>query len=163
MHFCDWSMEESQESRGWFYNNRKVVAGLIIIIISFQVTTIFLQITNPPLPDNGVPNYSLTVWILPEEEEFYLHLDFYISEHYAADGIDRLSGYTIRVSPGDNEQNDAVLYGVPEGLSRVWVKIYFDEETQEPFIIHRLDLGQKITTTLLGRDISILWEPWFGE
>ena len=156
-------MEESQESRGWFYNNRKLVASLLIIIISFQATTIFVQLTNPPLIEDNEPNYSLTVWILPDEEEFHLHLDFYISEHYATDGIDRLSGTSIRVDPFDEEQNDAVLYGVPEGLMRVWVKIYFDEETQEPFIIRRLDLGEKITTTLLGRDISILWEPWHGD
>jgi hypothetical protein len=160
---CGWIMEDSQESRGWIYRNRKLVAGLMVIFVLFQVTTVVINIVNPRDTNDWIPDYSLTVWILPDLEEFHLHLDFYSSEQNAYQKIDRFFGRSIRVEPLDDEKNVGPVYFLPENLLSVWVKIYFDQDTEEPFIIMHLELQQKITTTLLGREISILWEPYHGE
>jgi hypothetical protein len=60
----------------------------------------------------------------------------------------------------DNERNDCHLYGIPENLLSMWVKIYFDQDTEEPHLL--INIGNKITVTLEEREISILIEPWSG-
>lgn len=126
------------------------------------MNTIYLD-ANPELDPYYEPEYSLTVWIAPEEEEFILYVDIYASEQDAYSMVNRYHGLGIRVEPLDDEQNNLRLYTVPEGRLNVWVKIYFDEDTQEPFIILRLDIEQQITTTLLNREISLLLEPLQGS
>jgi hypothetical protein len=159
-------MEDSQNQRGWISRNRRPIAAIILLIVIPQLTINVANLAywaymdaNPELDPYYEPEYSLTVWITPEEEEFILHVDIYATEQDAYSMVNRYHGLGIRVEPTDDEQNDLHLYTVPEGRSNVWVKIYFNEATQEPFIIFRLDIEQQTTTTLLGREISLLLEP----
>ncbi|MGY5881293.1 MAG: hypothetical protein RTV31_13655 [Candidatus Thorarchaeota archaeon] len=163
-------MEDSQGKRGWIARNRKPIAVIILLIIIPQFVVYSINLANrmyrdahPELDPYYEPEYNLTVWIAPEDEEFTLHVDIYASEQDAYSRVNRYHGYGIRVEPLDDEKNDLHLYTVPEGLLNVWVKIYFNYDTQEPFIILRLDIEQKITTTLVGREISLLMEPLLGD
>ncbi len=158
-------MEDSQAKRGWISKNRKSIAAIILLIMIPQFVVYTINLANniyrdahPELDPYYEPEYNLTVWIAPEDEEFILHVDIYASEQDAYSRVNRYHGLEIRVEPFDNEKNDFHLYTVPEGLSNVWVKVYFDYDTQEPFIILRLDMGQQLTTTLLNREISLLLE-----
>lgn len=160
-------MEEAPVNMGWFHRNRKPLAVVILLILIPPITVytinamynIYLD-NNPELDPTYEISHSLTVWIAPREEEFHLHLDFYGSEQDVYSEINRYSGLSIRVQPLDDEEKKIYLYTIPESLLSVWVKIYFDQSTKEPCIILRIDLGQKITTTLIGREISILVEPY---
>jgi hypothetical protein len=159
-------MEDSHDKRGWISRNRKTIAVIILLIMIPQFVIYTINLANqiyrdahPELDPFYEFEYNLTVWIAPENEEFTLHVDIYASEQDAYSRVNRYHGYGIRVEPLDNEKNDLHLYTVPEGRLNVWVKVYFDYDTQEPFIILKLDMGQKITTTLLDREISILVEP----
>ena len=100
------------------------------------------------------------MWIKSESEEFTLHLDFYGSEDNLNAEVNRYSGYQIRVEPSDAERNDCLLYTIPDGTLYVWVRIYFTNEEGDPFLVQRIEMGYKITTELLGREISILLVPY---
>jgi hypothetical protein len=63
----------------------------------------------------------------------------------------------------DNEQNDFYLRSVPANLLSIWVKIYFNQDTEEPNLLININIGNKITVTLEEREISILIEPWSGN
>ena len=162
-------MEEAQINRGWIHRNRKPIAVVILLILIPPITVYTINVmyniyrdNNPELDPYYEISHSLTVWIAPGEEEFHLHLDFYGSEQDVYSEVNRYSGLSIRVQPLDDEENKIYLYTIPESLLSVWVKIYFDQDTEEPCIILRIDLGQKITTTLISREISILVERYQG-
>lgn len=161
-----WIMEDSQDRRGWISRNRRPIAAIILLIVIPQLVIYGINLAywiymdaNPELDPMYEPEFTLTVWITPEEEEFTLHLDIYPSEQDAYSMVNRYHGLGIRVEQFDDEQNDLHLYTVPVDSLYIWVKIYFNEDTQEPFIILRLDIIQRLTTSLLGREISLLLEP----
>jgi hypothetical protein len=64
------------------------------------------------------------------------------------------------VEPLDDEENWFHLYTPPENMVTFWVKIYFEQDPDAPFVVERVDLGMKMTTQLLNREISILIEPY---
>lgn len=163
-------MGEALPETSWFHRNRKPIAAAILIIlgppIALQViNAISFYTINPNLDGYTEPRHSLTVWILPGDEEFHLHLDFYGSEQgvYISDKSDRYVGVSIRVEPLDDEKNNILLYRLPENTMSVWVKIYFDEDTEEPNLIINIGIGNKITVILEEHEISILIEPWSGD
>lgn len=157
-------MEDVSSNRGFADRHKKLTGLIIVVLVGFGLVYLVLPRVIPILPlSSDNPTYSLTVWIAPEDAEFILHLDFYDSEQGAENMINRYSGYGIRVAPMDNERNDGVLHSIPENLLNVWVKIYFNDETQEPHLIINISIGHRITVMLDEREISILIEPWSGE
>jgi hypothetical protein len=159
-------MEEMPTKKGWLCRNRKLIAVIILLIIVPQLIVYAIDLANqiyrqehPELDPFYEPEYSLTVWIAPEEETFTLHLDFYGSEQDAYAMTDWYSRDGIVVEPQDNEKNDLCLYTLPENTMSVWVKVYFDDATEEPNVILRVDMRAKAIVHLLGREISILIEP----
>ncbi|MDH4212923.1 MAG: hypothetical protein OEV85_03285 [Candidatus Thorarchaeota archaeon] len=129
-------------NRGWVDRHRKLVALIIIVLVGSGLINLILPRVVPflPLPSEN-PSYSFTAWIAPEDQEFILHLDFYGSEQDAENKINRYFGYGIRVEPMDNERNDGYFYNLPENLLSAWVKIYFDEDTEEPRLIIDIRIG----------------------
>ncbi len=161
-----YNVEEAPAGRGWLHKNRRLIAVIILLLLIPPVTVYAINLidriileNNPELDPTYDWEYSLTVWIAPEEEEFFLHVDFYDSEQDASSKVNRHEGIGIRVEPYENEENNLYLYAVPEDRLSLWVKIYFNEHTQEPNIIVRIDMGIKLTRHLLGREITILMEP----
>jgi hypothetical protein len=159
-------MEDSQEKRGWISRNRKPIAAIILLLMIPQLAINVINLAywsyldaNPELDPTYEPEYTLTVWIAPEEEEFTLYTDFYPSEQDAYSKVNRYEGNGVHVEQVDDEEHSTLIYAVPVGRLYIWVKLYFNEDTQEPFIILRLDIEQTTTTTLLGREISLLLEP----
>lgn len=154
-------MEASPDKKGLIYRHRKQIA---IIVIMFIVVP--LAISFPYLFDDSDFEYdishSLTVWILPREEEFRLHLSFYISEQNAEEQVNSLIGTSIEIQPLDDEEHTIYLINLPDHLLRVWVRICFDKHDDEPYIVLSIDIGQKKTSALLNRGISILVEPYLG-
>ncbi len=51
------------------------------------------------------------------------------------------------------------LSTISEDSLNLWMKIYFDELTEEPNIIVRMEIGETTIIHLLNREISILVEP----
>ena len=159
-------MEQGQTRREWLHGSRKIVAVIVLLIVVPQIVVYAVNVVswinlenNPELDPFYEPEYNLTVWIAPEEEEFILHVDFYDSEQDALSKVNRHDGIGIRVAPSDNVKNNLNLFTVPENRLSLWVKIYFDQHTEEPNIIVRVEMGIKVTTHLLAREISILVEP----
>ncbi len=153
-------MEDSPDKKGLIYRHRKQIA---IIVIMFIVVP--LAISFPYLFDDGDfeydISYSLTVWILPREEEFHIHLSFYISEQNAEEQVNSLIGTSIEIQPLDGEEHTIYLINLPDLLG-MWVRICFDKHDDEPYIVLSIDIGQKKTSALLNREISILVEPYLG-
>ena len=152
--------------RSWLYRNRKIMAVIVLLIIVPQLIVYVLNVVNqmyreehPELDPFYEPEYSLTVWIAPEEETFILHVDIYGSEQDVYAKANRYSGLQINVEPPDNEKNDLYLYNLPENTMSIWMKIYFDDATEEPNVILRIDMGVKAIAHLSNREISILIEP----
>ena len=159
-------MEDESINSGWFHSNRKSIAVILLLILvpvtfayGIDVMNRMYRENHPELDPWYEPEYNLTVWIAPEQEEFILHLDFYDSEQDAYSKTNPYHRLGIRVEPGDDERNDLNLFTVPVGKSYLWVKIYFDQDTEEPNLIVRIDVGQKFNGVLVGREISILIEP----
>lgn len=159
-------MEEAPANRRWFHRNRRPIAVIILLILIPPTTVYAIDLinriileNNPELDPSYEPEYSLTVWIASEETEFHLHLDLYGSEQDLYSEVHRFCGLSIRVEPYDNEKNYLYLYEIPRNQLSIWVKIYFDEDTEEPNIVVEIEMGKKLTTQLLGREISILVEP----
>lgn len=162
-------MEETPPKRDWFHRNRKLVAVAILLVLGppiaiRMINDISFYMINPNLDGYTEPKHTLTVWILPSNEEFHLHLDFYSSEQdaYISESENRIIGCALRVEPLDDEENNILLYRLPENSMSVWVKIYLDNETQDPNIILELELGRKVTTYLVGHEISLLLEIYQG-
>lgn len=161
------AMEEIQEQRHWLTNNKRPIVVVILLILipiaNFYFANWFYWYQwelNPELDPLYKPSHNMTVWIQPDDEEFHLHLDFYGSEDDLYAEVNRFSGYTIRVEPFDDEKNDCLLYTIPDDALYVWVRIYFTNEEGDPFLVQRLEMGRKITTELLSREISILLVPY---
>ena len=159
-------MEEEPIPRHWVYRNRKPIVAILLLIfippsLVFGIGLVnkMYQENHPELDPWYEPEYNLTVWIAPEQEEFHLHLDFYDSEQDAYSKTNPYHRIGIRVEPGDDERNDLNLFTVPVGKSYLWVKIYFDQYTEEPYIIVRIDVGLKFTGVLLDREVSIFIKP----
>ncbi|MCK5266276.1 MAG: hypothetical protein KAR03_11775 [Candidatus Thorarchaeota archaeon] len=55
--------------------------------------------------------------------------------------------------------NYLFLFTISEDWLNLWMKIYFDELTEEPNIIVRMEIGETTIIHLLNREISILVEP----
>ncbi len=55
--------------------------------------------------------------------------------------------------------NYLFLFTISEDRLNLWMKIYFDELTEEPNIIVRIEVGETIIIHLLNREISIFVEP----
>ncbi|MFW9842960.1 MAG: hypothetical protein ACFFEV_00090 [Candidatus Thorarchaeota archaeon] len=160
-------MEEQSRQRHWLVRKKKeIMVVALLVLIPVAVVRIanwyywFQLELHPELDPTYEPSHNMTVWIQPDDEEFFLHLDFYGSEDDLYAKENRYCGYSIRVAPLDEERNDCHLYTIPENSLHVWVKIYFTDEIGDPFIVQRIEIGQRITTQLLGREISILIEPY---
>ncbi|MHA1135189.1 MAG: hypothetical protein ACTSSE_01740 [Candidatus Thorarchaeota archaeon] len=137
---------------------KEVIACVVcvsIILVSFQVVNLMNQQT--PQSDLEI-SHTLTVWITPGDEEFHLHLEFYGSEQDAHSETNRFVATAIGVQPLSAEEKQIALISIPEDLFIVWVKIYFNQETEEPNVILNLELGIKATTDLQGHEIGLLLE-----
>ena len=55
--------------------------------------------------------------------------------------------------------NYLFLFTISEDWLNLWMKLYFDELTEEPNIIVRMEIGETTIIHLLNREISILVEP----
>ncbi len=160
-------VEEAPKQSHWVDRNKRtiIVCTLLILIpmstVSFANWFYWYQYQlNPELDPTYSPSHNLTVWIAPDDEEFHLHIDFYGSESNLYAGVNRFCGLGIRVEPFDDEVNHIHLYTLPEDIVHVWIKVYFEQDLDAPFVVERVDLGMKMTTQLLGREISILIEPY---
>ena len=160
-------MEESSNLKKSVSGYKKqIVIFLLLILIPIATIELVNQIywfqrqMNPELDPYYEPNHNVTVWILPDDEEFWLHLDFYESETNLYAEENHYSRHSIRVEPLDDEENHYHLYTTPDNLVYVWVRIYFTDDPGDPYIVQRVEIGRRITTELLGREISILIEPY---
>ena len=137
---------------------KEVIACVVcvsIILVSFQV----VNLMNRQTPQSDLEiSHTLTVWITPGDEEFHLHLEFYGSEQDAHSETNRFVATAIGVQPLSAEEKQIALISIPEDLFIVWVKIYFNQETEEPNVILNLELGIKATTDLQGHEIGLLLE-----
>jgi hypothetical protein len=157
-------MEETQAKGEWLHRNRKSVAMISIMFIVFPFVIVVYNITYN-ISNNSETDYelshSLTVWIAPLEEEFAMHLDFYSSQQNAEEQVDRLLGTAFEVQPSDDEEHNLFLINLPEDSLGFWVRICFDSHDNEPFTILNVDIGRKETTSLLGRQFSILIQRYY--
>jgi len=154
-------MEETSAKRGWFHTNRKSIAVIVIIFIVVPSVIIIPNLINDNEPEYEL-SYSLTVWILSLEEEFDLHLDFYSSQQDAEDRVNRLQGIICGISPLADEEHSFPLINLPEDLLGMWVRICLESYDGAPYVVFSSNIGQKTTTSLLGREISILIQPYLG-
>ena len=152
-------MEETSAKRGWFHTNRKSIAVIVIIFIVVPSVIIIPNLINDNESEYEL-SYSLTVWILSLEEEYDLHLDFYSSQQDAEDRVNRLLGIIFEIQPLAAEEHSFPLINLPEGLLGMWVRICLNSHDGAPYVVFSSYIGQKTTTSLLGREISILIEPW---
>ena len=123
---------------------------------------LFLLIINSPAIISQltfVQNHSVTLRISPVEEEFFLNVDFYGSEQDAVEQENNLFGAGFRIEPSNQEQNRGFLSYISWDVLNMWVRIYFDDSSESPSKIHHIGIGQMVTSTLLGIEISILIEP----
>ena len=148
-------MEPSLDRRGLVYRHRKLIAGSVIMFISLLLISSSPFIINQ-LIQVAAPAHSITVWISPVEEEFFLNLDFYGSEQDAQERGETLFSYGFRVEHSIHEQNRGFLINIPRNLLNMWVKIYFDEFAETHCNIHSIGIGHTVTSTLLDIEISIL-------
>ena len=161
-------MEDATVTKGRLRKNRKPIAVAILLILIPLGTIVSINVmydiirSNEPDPYSDI-SHSVTIWITPEEEEFRLHVDFYGSEQDAYSKTNRYSGVHLTVEPLDDDEYTIYLWTIPEDLSRVWVKIYFDLVTEEPNIIGDIEIGKITTAQLLNREISFLMEPWLDN
>jgi hypothetical protein len=153
-------MEEPPAKGDWLHQNRRPVAVIISIFVVFSAVIVVHNFSNNTDTEYEL-SYSLTVWIAPLEEEFSMYLDFYISQQNAEEEVDNLQGIGFEVQPSDNEEHNFFLANLPENLLGFWVRICFDSHDNDLFVIFYVDTGQKTTTTLLGREISILIQPFY--
>ncbi|TFG09839.1 hypothetical protein EU538_03705 [Candidatus Thorarchaeota archaeon] len=76
--------------------------------------------------------------------------------------MNRLQGIQFEVQPSDDEEHSFFLINLPEDLPGFWVRIGFDVHDVQSFVTLKVDVGQKAATSLLGREISILTQPYHG-
>lgn len=162
-------MEDIAEHRHWIdRNKRPIIVFMLLILIPIATVRIsnwfyWYQLEqHPELDPTYEPSHNITVWILPDDEEFHLHLDFYGSEDDLYGEENRYIGTAIRVEPFDAEKHDSILYAIPDATLYVWVRIYFTDDEGDPFIVERVEIGRKLTTQFLNHEISILLVPYQG-
>ncbi len=154
-------MEDSEIKRELFYRDRKRITCIVIMIIVFQLVIIIPNLSYDSNSEYEI-SHSLTVWILPLEEEFWLHLNFYSSHQDAAEAVSSWAGVSMLVQPSADEEHTRNMTIMDENLLSVWMRIWFDDDYEETFTVLRIDFGQKKNTTLLDREISILIQPYLG-
>ncbi len=154
-------MKETSAKRGWLHRNRKSIAVIVIMFIVVPSVIIIPNLINDNESEYEL-SYSLTVWILSLEEEYDLHLDFYRSQQDAENRVNRLQGIIFEIQPLAAEEHSLFLINLPEDLQGMWVRICLDSYDGAPYVVFSSNIGQKTTTSLLGREISILIEPWLG-
>ncbi len=154
-------MEDSLDRREQGHRYRKLIAGSVIFFLSFLLIIVSPAIINQlypvPSPDNP-PSHSITMWISPVDEEFFLNVIFYKSEQDVVEREDKLFGASFRVNPSDYEQTKCFLNNIHQNQFTMWVKIYFDY-SETPCVIHSISVGQMVISELLGTTIKILIEP----
>ena len=91
-----------------------------------------------------------------------MYLDFYRSQQNAEEQADRLLGTVIEVQPSDDEEHNLFLINLSEELLGFWIRICFDSYDSEMFTILNALIGQKATTSLLGREFSILVQRYYA-
>ena len=154
-------MEDSEVKTELFYRDRKRISAIVITIIVFQLVIIIPNLSFNNDSEDEI-SHTLTVWILPLEEVFTLHLDFHSSQQGAAEGVNNWAGVSMQVRPSSNEEHTTNMSNIDENLLSVWMRIWFDDDYEETFTVLRIDFGQKKNTTLLDREISILLQPYLG-
>jgi hypothetical protein len=154
-------MEEIPAKGGWLYRNRKPMAVIIIMAIVFPFAIVISNLSYDSDTEYEL-SYSLTVWILPLEEEFAVHLDIYSSQLNAVEQVNKFQGIQFEVQPSDEEEHNFFLVNLPDDLLGFSVRISFDSQDDKPFTILKVDIGQKATTSLLGREISMRIQPYLG-
>jgi hypothetical protein len=112
---------------------------------------------------NGEFSHSLTIWVTPATNASDLRLDFYGSEQDASSDLNRYCGSIITITASAADGVTVYLDQIPKSLPSVWVKMYFGGSTEERTVTLQVEMGVKATAQLLGREISILLEPWQGE
>lgn len=161
-------MEDTTVTKGRLRKNKKPIAVVILLILIPTGTIVSINVmydiirSNEPEPYSDI-SHSVTIWIAPEEEEFRLHVDFYGSEQDAYSKTNRYISAHLTVEPLDDDEITIYLWQIPEDITRVWVKIYFDLATEEPNIIGDIEIGKMTTAQLLNREISFLMEPWLDN
>lgn len=154
-------MEELPEKKGLVHKNRKPIAVIVFMVFVVPLAIIIPNLSNDSLSELE-PSHILTVWILPEEEEFQLHFGFYVSEQYAEEQVNSLVETSIGIQSLDDDEHFLHLINIPENLLSVWVRLCFDTYDDAPYTVLRIDIGQTKTITLVGREISILVQPYLG-
>ncbi|MFW9811201.1 MAG: hypothetical protein ACFFF9_02000 [Candidatus Thorarchaeota archaeon] len=154
-------MEEPPVKGDWLHQNRRPVALIIIIFVVLPAVIIVHNFSNNTDTEYEL-SHSLTVWISPLEEEFSMYLDFYRSQQNAEEQVDKLLGIVLKVQPSDDEEHHLYLINIQEDLLSFWVRICFDSHDSEPFTILNALIGQNATTSLLGREFSILVQRYYA-
>jgi hypothetical protein len=153
-------MEEPPAKGDWLHRNRRPVAVIVIIFVVFPAVIVVHNFSNNTDTEYEL-SHSLTVWIAPLDEEFSMYLDFYRSQQNAEEQVDSLLGTKIEVQPSDDEEHNLFLINLSEELLGFWIRICFDSHDSEPFTILNALIGQKTTTSLLGREFSILIQRYY--
>jgi hypothetical protein len=151
-------MEEMPTRGEWLRKNRKPLAVIVIMFILIPTSIVVYNYGSDGDTEYEI-SYSVTIWIAPEEEEFAVHLEFYGTQQFAQEQVNKLQGIEFDVQSTDDEEHTFALINLPEGFSGFWVRIYFDSQ-DEPFTILNAGIGFITTTSLLGREISIQIEPF---
>jgi len=151
-------MEELPTRGEWLRKNRRPLAVIVIMFILFPTAIVLYNSSSDGNTEYEI-SYSVTVWILPLEEEFSVHLGFYGTQQNAEEQVNRLHGFIFAVQPTSNEEHIFYLTNLPEGFSGFWVRMYLSDDS-DSFTIINADIGYNTTTSVLGREISILIEPF---
>ncbi len=154
-------MEELPDKKGLVYKHRKPIAIIVFMVFVVPLAIIIPNLINDNRSDLEL-SHSLTVWILPEEEEFQLNFGFYVSEQYAEEQVNSLLETSFGIQPLDDEEHFLYLINIPDNLESVWVRLCFHKYEDAPYTVLRIDMGQTKTSTLSGREISILVQPYLG-
>jgi len=154
-----WDSKEEISTRGeWLRKNRRPLAILVLLFVLFSISIGLYNYNNDGNAEYEI-SYSVTVWVLPLEEEFAIHLEFYGTQQNAEEQVNRLHGFIFAVQPTSNEEHTFYLTNLPEGFSGFWVRMYLSDDS-DSFTIINADIGYNTTTSVLGREISILIEPF---
>ena len=159
-----WDSVEELPNRGeWLRKNRRPLAVIVIMFILLPSAIILYNSNSDDNTGNDDSTeyeiyYSITIWISPLDEEFTLNLDLYGTQQNAEEQVNRIQGLGVSIRPLSDEERTLYLSTIPKGFSGFWIRICFDSHDGEPFTVLNTSIGNKATTTLLGREISVLIE-----
>ena len=142
----------------WLRKNRRPLAVIVIMFILFPTSIVLYNYSNDGIIEYEIA-YSVTVWILPLEEEFSVNLQFFGTRQNAEEQANWLQWLNFDVQPSSDEEHTFHLANLPEGFSGFWVRMFLSDDS-DSFTILNADVGYKTTTSLLGHEISILIEPF---